>query len=153
MSKERKKVDALIDRALHPSTPTEEARSCAMVAIKLIREHSMLDNVVAAPAVNIDDFFGDIFTRVTAERVRHPSSAPLWPRCPIHNVQKRPDPNRPVGAGVSFVCPQCERDRRESVRVTDRDEVHASAESRVEDFTEILDDLFNDANRKPRRRR
>lgn len=36
-------VERLIDRAIHPSTPNEEARSCAVIAVRKIREGDLLD--------------------------------------------------------------------------------------------------------------
>jgi hypothetical protein len=40
----------LVSRASHPGTPEEEARSCAVQACRLIREHKLLDRIGETPA-------------------------------------------------------------------------------------------------------
>jgi hypothetical protein len=43
MSSPREKVDALVRLATNAQTPVEEARTAAMLALRLIVEHKMLD--------------------------------------------------------------------------------------------------------------
>jgi hypothetical protein len=56
MISKRDRVEALINKALDAATGEQEARNCAMAAVRLIREHKMLDGegepvyVVAASA-------------------------------------------------------------------------------------------------------
>jgi hypothetical protein len=47
------KLQALHDRAVHPSTPTEEARTCALIYLRAIDEKRK-----AEPVSSIDEFIG-----------------------------------------------------------------------------------------------
>jgi hypothetical protein len=37
------RIDNLISRAIHPTTPIEEARTSAFIAVKMISEHGLFD--------------------------------------------------------------------------------------------------------------
>lgn len=55
VSDPRQRVDALISRALDAAATEEEARSCAMIAVRLIAQHRMLNGSVFQR--NVEDMF------------------------------------------------------------------------------------------------
>lgn len=69
------KIQALISRAAHPETPVEEARTSAVIAVKLIVDHkielvdpgTVADNEIQS---TIDDLFNDFFSNFVRPKRR-----------------------------------------------------------------------------------
>lgn len=130
----RAKVRFLIERAIHASTPENEARNAAMAACKLIAEHKMLDappprRVPAPTHVSSSNPFEDLFRAVqdmggegffvnfqTAPEPPRPAPrksrpAPTPPQPSVENVRRKPkrDPGArqiPITDQAAF-CASC----------------------------------------------
>jgi len=90
------KIRALLARASHPNTPEEEARSCAVIAAKLMREHKIEVGAVGGNPFTLPssanpldirhaalrfffDMVGTLAERAIREQRQHPAPPPPPP--------------------------------------------------------------------------
>jgi hypothetical protein len=120
------KIEALIARAAHPDTPIEEARTSAVIAAKLIREHEVVlvekgggrfyprDIANERPIVDVSDILDMIF-RNRPHRPRPPPPPPPKKRRSRGPKTRQEKPVRcPHGVFLGANCPACRSDKEEA---------------------------------------